>query len=55
MTIKIQRKIDRAAVAKSLRELELLFGKKTPTTKDNTQRGLGAGNTSKLSRREVPR
>lgn len=39
-----QRRIDREAVRKSLRELELLFGRKPPDTKGNTalERGVGS-------------
>ena len=37
---------DRAAVAKSLRELEKLFGKKPPDKKQSAQRELGAESES---------
>ena len=36
---------DRAAVAKSLRELEKLFGKKSPDKNDNAHGKVGAGET----------
>ena len=50
---KIKRKIDRAAVAKSLHDLEKLFGKKPPAERDNAAGKSGAGETGKLIS-EVP-
>ncbi len=38
----------REAVVKSLRELELLFGKKPADTKQNARLQSGAGDTEKL-------
>lgn len=39
-----KRRIDREAVAKSMRELALIFAKKPPDTKGNTpfERGIGS-------------
>lgn len=45
---KPHRKINRAAVAKSLRELEKLFGKKPPDRNDNAAGKSGAGDTGNL-------
>lgn len=39
------RKPDRAAVAKSMRDLEILFGKKPPDRNDNAHGKVGAGVT----------
>ncbi len=50
---KPRRTIDREAVAKSLRELELLFGKKSPDTKGNTPVQRGIGNAVKMFPKEL--
>ena len=46
-----KRKIDRAAVAKSLRELDKLFGKKTPGRKGNDHGQVVVGDTGNLTSR----
>lgn len=51
-----KRKPSPAAVAKSLRELEILFGKKRPPENDKGQRELAFGETlltSKLRRNDT--
>ena len=45
MRIFLRKKPDREAVAKCLRELEILFGNKA-SRQQNAQRKLGAGDTS---------
>jgi len=45
-----RRPIDRAAVAKSLRDLKLLFGKKSPPENESARRQSGAGVTGKPKR-----
>ena len=44
------RKINRAAVEKSLRELSILFGKKPPDRHDNAAGKSGAGDTGNDTR-----
>ncbi len=47
---KPQRKIDQAAVRKSLRELEALFGKKPPDPKENAPQQRGESTTQFLNK-----
>lgn len=49
-----RKQIDRSAVARSLRELENLFGKKPPDENGNAADKSGAGDTGKPIR-EMPK
>jgi hypothetical protein len=53
MKFQPQRRIDQAAVQKSLRELALLFGKRPPDTKENAPRQRGENQTQLLIRSQT--